>query len=245
MTRAYYDTKPPKLEAVGNGNYLYRWDIQEEKVTLEQEERVQYSCYEVTIIGKPTYEKCVEAVIRDRYTSEQEMALINKYNSYHNSIIYDTSILDEYKEYLKYIFDVKILVKKDLELEAITSIAKQKKLQEITAYDTSSNVNEFFVNGISMWYKADKRATIRNLVESTMKTGGDKTTLWTEEEPIIPLEVNCESALMMLAQLEVYAGNCLAVTQSHKANVIKLETKEEVESYDYTTGYPEKLRFEI
>lgn len=122
---------------------------------------------------------------------------------------------------------------------------KNQKIDEITAYDTSSNVNEFFVNGISMWYKAEKRATIRNLVESTMKTGGDKTTLWTEEEPIIPLEVNCESALMMLAQLEVYAGNCLAVTQSHKANVMKLKTKEEVESYNYTTGYPEKLRFEI
>lgn len=123
--------------------------------------------------------------------------------------------------------------------------AKENKINEITAYDESSSVNEFFVNGISMWYKADKRATIRNLIESTIKTGGDKTTLWTEEEPIIPLEVDCESALMMLAQLEVYAGNCLAITQSHKANVEALTTKEEVEAYDYTVGYPEKPRFEL
>lgn len=122
---------------------------------------------------------------------------------------------------------------------------KQQKIDQIIVYDSSSAVNEFFVNGISMWYKADKRATIRNLVESTIKTGGDKTTLWTEEEPIIPLEVNCESALMMLAQLEVYAGNCLAITQSHKANVEALTTKEEVEAYDYTVGYPEKPRFEL
>lgn len=124
-------------------------------------------------------------------------------------------------------------------------VIKERKISEITAYDESSNVNEFFVNGISMWYKADKRATIRNLVESTIRTGGDKTTLWTEEEPIVPLEVNCESALMMLAQLEVYAGNCLAVTQSHKSNVESFTTKEEVESYDYTAGYPEKPRFEL
>ena len=122
---------------------------------------------------------------------------------------------------------------------------KQQKIDQIIVYDSSSVVNEFFVNGISMWYKADKRATIRNLIESTIKTGGDKTTLWTEEEPIIPLEVDCESALMMLAQLEVYAGNCLAITQSHKANVEALTTKEEVEAYDYTVGYPEKPRFEL
>ncbi len=73
MTRAYYDTKPPKLEAVGNGNYLYRWDIQEEEVQHEmmqegKEEpvssvkKVQYSCREVTIHGKPEYGKCVEAI---------------------------------------------------------------------------------------------------------------------------------------------------------------------------------------
>lgn len=122
---------------------------------------------------------------------------------------------------------------------------KNSKIAEITAYDTSEAVNQFFLGGIGMWYKADKRATIRNLVESNIKTGNSRITLWTEEEPIVGLEFDCESALMMLAQLEVYAGNCLAVTQQHKANVMALTTKEEVESYDYTTGYPEKLKFEL
>lgn len=123
--------------------------------------------------------------------------------------------------------------------------AKAEKIAEITAYDMSTAVNQFFLGEIGMWYKADKRATIRNLVESNIKTGNDRITLWTEEEPIIGLEFDCESALMMLAQLEVYAGNCLAVTQQHKANVMALQTKEEVEDYDFTTGYPEKLKFEL
>ena len=123
--------------------------------------------------------------------------------------------------------------------------AKAEKIAEITAYDTSTAVNQFFLGGIGMWYKADKRATIRNLVESNIKTGNDRITLWTEEEPIVGLEFDCESALMMLAQLEVYAGNCLAVTQQHKANVMAFQTKEEVEAYDFTTGYPEKLKFEL
>lgn len=123
--------------------------------------------------------------------------------------------------------------------------AKEVKIAEITTYDESKSVNQFFLGEIGMWYKADKRATIRNLVESNIKTGNDRITLWTEEEPIIGLEFDCESALMMLAQLEVYAGNCLAVTQQHKANVMALQTKEEVENYDFTTGYPEKLKFEL
>lgn len=137
-----------------------------------------------------------------------------------------------------------------LELEVLKGLAeldasKKKKLNDIIAYDESKAVNQFYLGGIGMWYKADKRATIRNLVESNIKTGNSRITLWTEEEPIVGLEFDCESALMMLAQLEVYAGNCLAVTQQHKANVMALTSKEEVENYDYTTGYPEKLNFEL
>lgn len=240
MNRAYYDSKPTIIDAVGNGNYLYRWDIQEEKVTLEQEERVQYSCYEVTIIGKPTYEKCVEAVIRNRYTSEQEMALVNKYNSYQNGIISDTSILDEYKEYLKYIFDVKILVKKDLELEAITSIAKQKKLQEITAYDTSSNVNGFILDGEEVWLDKDTRVGLMNSTNIQKAAGQETTTLWFEGKSYT---IPCDTAIQMLSALELYALECYNTTAQHKANVEALTTKEEVEAYDYTTGYPEKLNF--
>lgn len=125
------------------------------------------------------------------------------------------------------------------------SAAKAAKTFEIDSYDESEAVNQFYVNGIPMWYLASKRATIRNLVESTIRTGGPKVTLWTEKEPIVPLVVDCEKALIMLAQLEVYAGDCLAVTQNHKSQVLSLQTKEEIEAFDYTTGYPEKLNFEL
>lgn len=251
MKRAYYDAKPKALEAVGNGNYLYRWDIKEEEVQsdfmqegsdepLVSEKRVQYSCCEATILGNPTYDKCVEAVIRDRYTAEQEMALINKYNSYQNSIISDTSILDEYKEYLKYIFDVKILVKKDLELEAITSIAKQKKLQEITSYDTSSNVNSFTLDGEQVWLDKDTRVGLMNSTNIQKAAGQENTTLWFEGKSYT---IPCDTAIQMLSALELYALECYNVTAQHKANVEALTTKEEVEAYDYTTGYPDKLNF--
>lgn len=128
MTRAYYDTKPPKLEAVGNGNYLYRWDIQEEKVQSEamQEgseepvasvERVQYSCREVTIHGKPEYGKCVEAVIRSDYSAEAELALINQFNAYQQGVLSDAGVVSEYEEYIAFVSSVKSMVKEDLEID--------------------------------------------------------------------------------------------------------------------------------
>jgi hypothetical protein len=45
----------------------------------------------------------------------------------------------------------------------------------------------------------------------------------------------------MLNALEVYAAEALNVTESHKAAVNALTTIEEIEQYDITTGYPEKL----
>lgn len=128
MTRAYYDSKPSAFEAVGNGNYLYRWDIQEEKVQSEamQEgseepvasvERVQYSCREVTIHGKPEYGKCVEAVIRSDYSAEAELSLINQFNAYQQGVSSDASVVSEYEEYLAFVSSVKSMVKEDLEIE--------------------------------------------------------------------------------------------------------------------------------
>lgn len=128
MTRAYYDTKPPKLEAVGNGNYLYRWDIQEEEVQHEmmqegKEEpvssvkKVQYSCREVTIHGKPEYGKCVEAVIRSDYSAEAELAIINQFNAYQQGVLSDAGVVSEYEEYLAFVSSVKSMVKEDLEID--------------------------------------------------------------------------------------------------------------------------------
>lgn len=116
MERVFYDMQPLNKEAVGNGNWLYRWDIQEEQVERENGEEpvTQYSCYEVTVNGNLTYEKCVSAVIRASYSEEEELAMINKFNSYNNGIISDNSIVEEYKAYLSYVADVKQTVKNDL-----------------------------------------------------------------------------------------------------------------------------------
>lgn len=251
MKRAYYDSKPTALEAVGNGNYLYRWDIQEEEEQFMMEvsddtvapgKSVRYSCYEATIDGNPTYDKCVEAVIRDRYTAEQEMALVNKFNSYMNSVSVDSTGVDEYNEYLKYISDAKLMVKRDMELEEKLVLAKQKKMNDISAYDKSENVNSFTINGQPYWLDRETRMSVSFSTTQEKSTGSENTTVWLGNEPIT---LPCDTVLQLLSQLEIYAKKCYNKTAEHKADIENLTSIEEVEAYDYTTGYPEKLNFNI
>lgn len=140
MTRAYYDKKPKAFEPVGNGDYLYHWDIQEEKVQMIQEgndepvtERTQFSCLETVIHGQPEYNKCVEAVIRKNYTSEEELAMLNKYNAYQTGVIADDSIVTEYEKYLQFVASTKEMVRKDLDVRTLPSTSTNiPRLSDIT-----------------------------------------------------------------------------------------------------------------
>ena len=253
MKRAFYDVKPQALEAVGNGNYLYRWDVQEEEILseivqeqsdepIEPVKRVQYSCCEATIIGTPTYDKCVEAVIRDKYTAEQEMALVNKYNSYLNSVTIDSAGVDEYNDYLKYIFNAKMVVKRDLELEEALVIAKEKLFNKISEYDKSDEVNGFLLNGELFWLDRETRMSVSYSTSQEKALGNETTTIWLGSKSMV---LPCEIVLGLLSQLEVYAKKCYNKTAEHKAAVDKLKTLEDVESYDYKSGYPERLNLEV
>lgn len=77
-----------------------------------------------------------------------------------------------------------------------------------------------------------------NSTQIEKASGKENTTLWFNGKSYV---IPCDTAIQMLSALELYALDCYNVTAQHKANVEALTTKEEVEEYDYTTGYPEKL----
>ena len=52
-----------------------------------------------------------------------------------------------------------------------------------------------------------------------------------------------ESAVRMLYLLEIYASQCYDNTQLHIKSVSELTNIDDIERYDYTTGYPGKLKF--
>ena len=122
----------------------------------------------------------------------------------------------------------------------VVDAAKAYVDAEITAYDQSENVNQLSVNGIDVWFGPDERAKIKQGVESCKSTGRETYDVaWNG----LRISVACDNALAILAQIEVYALDCLNVTAKHKAAVEKLTGIEEVLAYDYTTEYPEKLSF--
>lgn len=118
--------------------------------------------------------------------------------------------------------------------------AKADKIAKITAYDKSPSVNSFLLNDKQRWLDVDLR---RSLSYSTniLKEDGEKTVdIWFDTECET---MDIDNALYMLKTLEVYAKQTNNVTHQHKAEVMSLTSIEEVESYDITKGYPDKLIF--
>lgn len=119
-------------------------------------------------------------------------------------------------------------------------LAKADKIEEIEQYDNSPSVNSFTLNGKRRWLKNDLR---RSLSYSTniLKEDGEKTVdIWFDTECET---MNIDNALYMLKELEVYAKQTNNVTHQHKSEVMALTSIEEVEAYDITKDYPEKLVF--
>ena len=117
---------------------------------------------------------------------------------------------------------------------------KTDKINEILTYDSSEAVNEFTIGGVPMWLDKATRAGLLLRFEAEGKVGRTETTLWNDGQSYtLPLE----QAQQILIALELYASGCYDNTQRHIAEVQKMESKEAVEAYDYTTGYPSKLLF--
>lgn len=120
--------------------------------------------------------------------------------------------------------------------------AKQLKIAEIDAYDKSSAVNGFVLNGAVVWLDKATRVGLMNSTSITKAMGQPTTTLWLGESK---MEVPCDTAIQLLSALEMYALECFNVTAAHKVAVSELATIEEVEKYDITAGYPAQLRMEV
>ena len=118
--------------------------------------------------------------------------------------------------------------------------AKQEKIQQIENYDNSDAVNGFTINGVNMWLDKATRTGLLLRITAEQSVGDQNTTLWFGTQSF---EIPITQAFQMLYALEIYASQCYDRTAAHKAYVNTLQTIEEVEQYDYTVGYPDKLNF--
>ena len=94
----------------------------------------------------------------------------------------------------------------------------------------------------SMWLPNEKRISITDSIAKEKASGQSTTIMWFDT---IKYEIPVDTALYMLQELEVYAKKCYNTTEEHKVNVQNLQSIEEVNNYDYKSGYPDKLIFSL
>lgn len=121
------------------------------------------------------------------------------------------------------------------------SIAKSRKQTAITDYDNSANVNSFIIGGLPMWLNFELRSRLKASLDAIDAAGGDS---MTKNFGGLDYTFPLEQWYAMLNAVENYAGQCQTVTEGHRRAVAALTTVKKVESYDHTTGYPQKINFD-
>lgn len=128
--------------------------------------------------------------------------------------------------------------KADDDIEAWKAI----RIAQIEAYDSSSYVNNFKLNGVNAWLDKSTRVGLVNMFQSDW---GDTPIpdLWLDSEHPISLP-NAEIGLTLLSEIEKYAAQCYSVTQRLLAsvrNIAKLKSFDDLRNFDYKSAYPEQL----
>ena len=93
--KTHSDQELSRLEAVGNGSYLYRWDIHTEEQEHPSEDgegvttRLVWVAEEVTVWMPITPNRITAAVITEAFPPDYEQKLLNEYNAANLGMIPD------------------------------------------------------------------------------------------------------------------------------------------------------------
>lgn len=156
-------------------------------------------------------------------------------NIYNGSYIItdNTTILNPTEKILIANGYVKEVIEEDTLEQAIA-----EKVEEIKAYDNSDKVNSFLLNGVAVWINREDRIGTRRAIELDIEAGNEVSEIWLQG---MMLKVNSQLALKLLDKVEHYAFTAYNITQRHIYNIKQLTTIKEVNAYDYTQGYPQRL----
>lgn len=117
---------------------------------------------------------------------------------------------------------------------------RKEKIDEILYFDSSKLINSFFIGDFEVWLDKATRVGLKLRFDAEIASGKTDTILWYDG---MQFPLNLQMALKMLNDIELYASACYDNTQAHIGNVKSFEAIEEIKTYDYSTGYPEKLQF--
>ena len=116
--------------------------------------------------------------------------------------------------------------------------AKEAVFAAIEAYDTSSAVNGFILNGQRGWLDKATRVGLMNGVVVAKDCGMERMSLWIDGREYVMDVARLEE---LLVKVEVYAMGCYNVTAGHRRAVNGMTTLEAVLGYDFKAGYPQMV----
>ena len=179
------------------------------------------------------YDAIVSALIRSRYSESEVEAImrnfLGKKMDAENEFEALNTWCNQCKTRAAYLMN---LGEKEYDLvseewkeqcKATLEKAKKEKLAAILAYDTSSDVNGFMLNGNKVWIDKETRVGLMNSTTIAKSVGQKTTTLWLGSMKLV---VDCDKVIQLLSALEMYALDCFNVTASHKQAVSELTTIE-------------------
>ena len=126
-----------------------------------------------------------------------------------------------------------------IEMPTDINMAKAAKIAEIEAYSDSDAVNSLTFNGIKTWLTTKVRDGYDTSITAAKNLGEATVTFMVDDKE---MKLPVEQARRALDLIQRYADACFIVTKRHEIAVRALQTVDEVEAYDYTKGYPEKLK---
>lgn len=119
---------------------------------------------------------------------------------------------------------------------------KNKKIGLVKDYDKSQSVNSFIVNGTLAWLDKASRVGLINSLQIEKAAGRVEATLWFNN---IAYSLNIDDALKIISVIELYAVDCFNTTENHIKAINALDDLNRVYNYNYTKGYPQRLRFDL
>lgn len=178
------------------------------------------------------------------------------YTYYINDKLLDTPLLEKPEDYEEVDEETdsvdnsaaqeqsEVTAKNDIKVETTEELQPylDEMIQTITKYDSSENVNCFYINDQKEWFTVGVRNTYKNSIEAAELLGDENISFIVDQE-VITLKTS--DAKLMLAKVQRYADNCSIVTAKHKIDVAKLTTSNAIKTFDYKSGYPDKLNFKL
>lgn len=167
------------------------------------------------------------------FYDEPQAGAVEISEEYYNQLLAGQS---EGKQIVENVEGYLVLIEYKPSIEELKAI----KLNELRVYDSSDAVNQFSIDNVSGWLNKSTRVGLMNSISVEQASGRTETSIWLGDTR---LTLSIEKAVDMLQQIELYALACYNVTQGHIRTINQLEIKEEIEAYDFRTGYPGKLNF--